>query len=216
MKKIFLIWVIVLICAVSVKGFTRAAEVDAKMAAPRAASKPEVELRLSMRALWESRATFLRAYVVSAINNSKDVYEARDKLIKNAGDLGASIQPYYGYWARSILTGLLKKNVLLTAEVIKAAKAGNKNDLDWNKKMWYANAFALAGFFYITRNQTKEDLTAMLYKHLDFTMSGIEAMLRKDEKKDLEYYGKDHAHMAMFSDILTDGIVKQFPDKFKR
>jgi len=34
--------------------------------------------------------------------------------------------------------------------------------------------------------------------------------------EDIDFYDKGHVHMLMFSDALTDGIVKQFPDKFKK
>jgi hypothetical protein len=32
---------------------------------------------------------------------------------------------------------------------------------------------------------------------------------------DIKSYDAGHAHMLMFADTLTDGITKQFPDKFK-
>ena len=83
-----------------------------------------------MRTLWESRATLLRAYIVSEMSDSKDIDEARDKLLKNAGDLGGTINPYYGSWAGSILAGFLKKDVWLTEKVIEAAKKNNKEALD--------------------------------------------------------------------------------------
>ena len=213
MKKIFVTSTLILFCATAISSFTYAEEVNAK-AVVKVMGKSEAELRLSMRTLWESRATLLRAYIVSAMNDSKDVEDAKEKLLKNTRDLGASIQPCYGYWARSILTGLLKNDVLLTGEVVKSAKLGNKTNLDWNKKNWYANAILLAGFFAITHSQTKADLKDMLFKHLDLTMGEIEAILKKDAAKDLDYYEKDRAHMIMFSDVLTDGLVKQCYTKF--
>lgn len=214
MKNIFLISILVLVYAAVISGPAYAEDATVKIA-PKIMSKSEVELRSSMRTLWESRATLLRTYIVSAMNDSKDTDEAKDKLLKNARNLGASIQPYYGYFARSILTGFLKNDVLLTVEVIKSAKLGNKVNLDWNKTNWYANALLLAGFFAITHNQTKADLVAMLYKHLDLTWGEIDAILKKDEGKDLDYYKKDRAHMIMFSDVLVDGLIKQFPYRFK-
>ena len=214
MKKIFLISILLLFCVTVISAFAYAEDINAKIA-PKAMSKSEAELRLVMNKLWESRATLLRAYIVSAMNDSKDADEAKDELLKNTRDLGASIQPYYGYWAKSILTGLLKTDVSLTGEVIKAAKAGTKEDLDWAKKKWYANAFIVAGFFAITHNQTKEDLVKMFYEHLDLTWGEIDAILKKDKAKDLDCYEKDRVHMLMFSDVLVDGLVKQFPDRFK-
>ena len=225
MKKIFLIAILILVCVAAIGGFKHDQDIKAKVAAKimpepkkvaaKVMSKSETELRSSMRTLWESRAILLRAYIVSEMNDSRNTDEAKDKLLRNARDLGASIQPYYGYFARSILTGFLKNDVLLTAKVIKSAKLGNKVDLDWNKDNWYSNAFLLAGFFAITHNQTKEDLKNMLYKHLDLTMGEIEAILKKDKGKDLGYYAKDRTHMIMFSDVLVDGLVKQFPERFK-
>ena len=212
MKKIYLILILISFCAVIISGFICAEDMKTKTAG-KVMSKSEAELRSSMRALWDLRATLLREYIVSAMNDSEGADEAKDKLLNNAGDLGASIRPYYGYWAKSILTGLLKKDVLFTGKVIKAAKTGA--DLDWSKKKWYANAFAVAGFFAITHNQTMQDLKDMFYKHLDLTLGEIEAILKKEKAKDLEYYEKDKAHMLMVSDVLVDGLVKQMPERFK-
>jgi hypothetical protein len=387
MKKIILISILLLFCVAVMRGIIYAEDI-ATAITPKVMSKPEAELRSSMKTLWESRAILLRAYIVSEMSDAKDIDEARDKLLKNASDLGDSINPYYGSWAGSILTGFLKKDVILTGKVIKAVKKcnegssilatkakeeaikltvkakeealsltvkvskedsemteksnkgsadltvkakeealdltvkareeavdlttkakkeainlaekgnkqspdmadraaldlterakgkafdlterakekalylaekGNKESpalaekakgkalgliemaqkiardliekakgiakdmdkqakkeyLERAKNNWYENARSLASFFAIPHNQTKKDLTDMLYKHLDLTWGEIESMLKKDEKKDLGYYEKDKAHMVMFSGILTDGLVKRFPKKFK-
>ena len=95
------------------------------------------------------------------------------------------------------------------------AQKANKEALERAKERWYENARSLAGFFAIPHNQTKKDLTDMLCKHLDLTWGEIEAILAKDAEKDLDYYEKDRAHMVMFSNVLTDGLIKQFPDRFK-
>lgn len=214
MKKIFLISILILLCVVAINIFLHPKEIKVEVPG-KIMSKSEIELRSGMKKLWESRAALLRNYIVSATNDSKDADEARDKLLKNAGDLGASIRPYYGYFAGGILAGLLKKDVALTAKVIKAVKVGNKKDLDWDRNAWYANAFAVAGFFAIPHNQTMKDLTDMFYKHLDLTLGEIEAILKKEKVKDLEYYEKDKAHMLMVSDVLVDGLVRQMPKKFE-
>ena len=127
MKKLFLILVLISFCVAAISDFTYAEDMTTKIA--KGMPKSEVELRSTMRTLWESRATLLRAYIVSAMNDSKDADEARAKLLKNTRDLGSSIQPYYGYWAKSILTGFLKNDVALTKEVIKTTKIGKKEEL---------------------------------------------------------------------------------------
>jgi predicted TIM-barrel fold metal-dependent hydrolase len=119
----------------------------------------------------------------------------------------------------------MKQNITLSIEknLIKKAKEiardmnekANKEALERVKKEWYKNAYNLAGFFAIPHNQTKKELTDILYKHQDFKMGEIEAILKKDEVKDLDYYEKDRALMLMFSDMLVDGLVKQFPNRFR-
>ncbi len=56
----------------------------------------------------------------------------------------------------------------------------------------------------------------MLYKHLAYTTTEVVSRLKKDWPADIEAYDKGHVHMLMFSDMPTDGIVKQFPEKFKK
>jgi hypothetical protein len=225
MKKILLIVILMFACAAAIGNYNRDHDIKTKTAEivmvmpekepARSMSKSEAELRLSMKLLWESRAILLRHYVVSAMSNSRDEDEAKAKLLKNAGDLGASIRPYHGYFAGGMLSGFLKKDVALTAKVIKSLKSGKKEDIEWDRNAWYANAYLLAGFFAITRNQTMQYLTDTLYKHLDLTLGEINAILKKDRAKDLEYYEKDKAHMIAFSDVLVDGLIKQFPKRFK-
>jgi hypothetical protein len=44
----------------------------------------------------------------------------------------------------------------------------------------------------------------------------VVSRLKKDWAADIEAYDKDHEHMLMPDDALTDGIVKQFPNKFRK
>ena len=55
----------------------------------------------------------------------------------------------------------------------------------------------------------------MLQKRLDLTTGEVVGRLKKDWAADIKSYDEGNAHMLMFADTLTDGITKQFPDKFK-
>lgn len=58
------------------------------------------------------------------------------------------------------------------------------------------------------------DLFSMLQIHLDMTTGEVVGRLNKNWAADIKSYDDGHAHMLMFSDLLADGIAKQFPDKF--
>ncbi len=51
--------------------------------------------------------------------------------------------------------------------------------------------------------------------HLALTTTEVVSRLKKDWAADVEAYDQGHAHMLMFADMLSDGIIKQFPEKFK-
>ncbi len=106
---------------------------------------------------------------------------------------------------------------MVATEVVKAAKAGNNDELTKANKKWYANADEIAVFLSgANPNLPKKTLQDMLHKHLEYTTQEVVSRLKKDWPADIKAYDKGHMHMLMFSDALTDGIVKQFPDKFKK
>ncbi|HEY5524437.1 MAG TPA: glycosyltransferase, partial [Clostridium sp.] len=52
-----------------------------------------------------------------------------------------------------------------------------------------------------------------LHKHLDFITAQATSRIKKDWKADIDAYDKGEDHMLMFADIISDGIIKQFPQK---
>ena len=51
-------------------------------------------------------------------------------------------------------------------------------------------------------------------KHLETTTNEVVARLNKNWDGDVLAFDDVYRHMLMMSDALTDGIVKQFPQKF--
>ncbi len=101
--------------------------------------------------------------------------------------------------------------------VVKAAKGGDKAQLQAAQQKWSANGKDIAAFLSgANPNWTRKALEDMLQTHLDLTTGEVVGRLNKDWAADIKAYDEGHAHMLMFADALTDGIVKQFPEKFKR
>lgn len=176
-----------------------------------------VDLRMAMRKLWEEHITYTRNYIISALADSGDAGKVAERLLKNQDDIGDAIKPIYGDEAGEKLSVLLRDHILIAAEVVKAAKMGNNDEVQKANKKWEANADDIAAFLSSANpNWPKQDLTNMLYKHLALTTGEVVSRLHKDWPADIDYYDKGHAHMLMFADTLTDGIVTQFPAKFKK
>lgn len=82
---------------------------------------------------------------------------------------------------------------------------------------WTANADEIASFLSgANPHWAKADLQEMLHMHLELTTGECVSRLKMDWPADIEFYDKGHVHMLKFADMLTMGIMKQFPDKFKR
>lgn len=198
-------------------GFLHADAMKGKGRPASPATQSAVELRMDMRKLWEEHITYTRNYIISAVAGLDDAGAIAGRLLKNQDDIGAAIKPVYGEEAGNKLAALLRDHITIAVDVVKAAKAGATTDLAQADTKWHANADDIAAFLGgANPNWTKKDLTDMLYRHLELTTGEVVGRLKKDWAADIEAYDKGHAHMLMFADALTKGIVKQFPNKFKK
>jgi hypothetical protein len=180
-----------------------------------AVTKSPIEVRQDMRKLWEDHIVYTRNWIISEIADLPDKDAVAQRLLKNQDDIGAVVKPYYGDEAGNKLTALLKDHISLATDVVKAAKANNKDQLAEAQKKWKTNANDISSFLSSANpNWQEADLQKMMYRHLELTTDETAARLKKDWTADIKAYDENHEHMLMFSDMLTDGIAKQFPDKF--
>jgi hypothetical protein len=186
------------------------------VSAEMAATNASADLKSGMRKLWEDHITYTRNYIISALARLPDTDSVAKRLLANQDDIGNAVKPYYGDEAGQKLAALLRDHILIATEVVKAAKAGKKTDLEMAQKKWSANGDDIAAFLAKANpNWPEQTLKDMLQKHLQLTTGEVVGRLKKDWASDIKSYDDGHAHMLMFADMLTDGIVKQFPEKFK-
>jgi hypothetical protein len=149
------------------------------------------------------------------VGDLEDTGKIAERLLRNQDDIGNAIKPIYGEEAGNKLAALLREHILIAADIVKAAKAGDSEGVAKGQKKWIGNADDIAVFLSgANPNWPVQTLKDMLYKHLAFTTTEVVSRLKKDWPADIEAYDKGHAHMLMFADMLTEGIVKQFPKKF--
>jgi hypothetical protein len=178
-------------------------------------SQSVVEIRVAMRALWEDHIAYTRNYIISALAGLPDEQTIAERLLQNQDDIGNAIKPYYGDEAGNKLAALLRDHILIATEVVSAAKTGDNEQLTAAQEKWSANGKDIAAFLAAANpNWSKAELEAMLQKHLDLTTGEVVGRLTSDWAADIKSYDEGHAHMLMFADMLSDGLVKQFPTKF--
>jgi len=174
------------------------------------------ELRTNMRKLWEDHVTWTRNVICCLTDGLPGADQAVTRLLKNQDDIGNAVKPLYGEAAGNKLTALLHDHIVIAADVVKAAKAGDNATLDASNKKWFANADEISTFLSKANPNWKEDdMKKMMHEHLKLTTDEAVARIKKDYDADIAAYDKVHNEILEMSDMLTDGIVKQFPDKFK-
>jgi hypothetical protein len=170
-----------------------------------------------MRKLWEDHITWTRLYVVSALGGLPDKDATAQRLLQNQADIGNAVKAFYGDAAGAKLTALLRDHILIAAELIDAAKAGNKPKQDDATKRWYANADEIAAFLSGAnpKNWPLADAKKMMHEHLDLTTKEVVAHLTKDWAGSIAAYDQVHGQILHMADMLSSGIEAQFPNKFR-
>ena len=113
------------------------------------------------------------------------------------------------------MTTLLKAHITGAVQVIDAAKNDDKPALKVASDNWSANAMEIADFLSKANpNWPRSTMVDLMKDHLSTTTDEVTARLKKDWAADIKAFDKVYDHILMMSDALTDGIVKQFPDRF--
>jgi hypothetical protein len=170
----------------------------------------------AMRQLWEDHITWTRLYIVSVAGNLPDADQAAQRLLRNQADIGDAIKPFYGDAAGERLTALLRGHILTAAKLLGAAKAGDTAAVSAASGAWYANADSIAAFLSgaNSRNWPLATLQSAMRMHLDLTLKEATARLHGDWATDIAAYDDVHRHILQMADVLSGGIVKQFPGRF--
>jgi hypothetical protein len=189
----------------------------AAAASPASMSAKEAGFQDAMRKLWEDHITWTRLFIVSAAADLPDKGPTTDRLLKNQADIGNAIKPYYGDAAGEKLTALLKEHITTAAELVTAAKANDTAKMENAKTRWFANADAIAAFLSGAnpKNWPSAEITQMMHDHLNLTTAEMHARLKGDWGADIAAYEKVHEQILRMADMLTAGIVTQFPQKFR-
>ena len=174
-----------------------------------------IALKQDMRKLWTDHVVWTRDYIVAAIGDQPDAQAAANRLMKNQEDIGNAIATYYGAPAGQDLTILLKEHITIAVDLVKAAKAGDKAAQQQADRQWQQNATAIADFLSKANpNWPRQTLVDLMQKHLSTTTSEVVARLNKDWDADVRAFDAVHEHVLHMADALSEGIVKQFPNKF--
>lgn len=157
--------------------------------APTKVTKPEVDLTNALRMLWEQHVAWTRMTIISIIAGLPDVGLVTNRLLRNPIDLEEALKLFYGDRITSKLRNLFKGHLVTAAELVKAAKAGNKEAAANAEKKWYANADRIANFLgRINPYWSQDGWKALLHEHLALTKSEAVDILTGNYEEGINVY----------------------------
>ena len=182
------------------------------------ADKPQAAaFQDEMRKLWEDHVTWTRLAIVAFADGSPGFDATATRLLKNQDDIGDAIKPFYGEAAGDQLTALLKDHILIAGQLIADVKSGSP-DAAATQAAWFANADDIATFL-STANPAYWSFGMMqehMYDHLTLTAEEAVARIQGRYADDIAAYDQIHVQILGMADMLANGIVAQFPNRFSR
>ena len=175
-----------------------------------------VAFRGAMDKLWEDHITWTRMVIVDFAAGLPDLQTAEARLLRNQTDIGNAIKPYYGRAAGNKLTSLLRTHILEAVPVLQAAKEGDSAALTRALTTWHVNARQIASFLSKAnpRNWSLGMMRTMMNRHLALTTNEAAARLQGNWSADVAAYDQVHAEILEMADMLSTGIIRQFPHRF--
>ena len=202
--------------ALALSGGHDASAHDDASHAPSAISDKELALRQDMRKLWEDHVTWTRLAVISLTTDAPDTQATVGRLLTNQTHIGNAIKPFYGKKAGNQLTALLKEHIAIAADLIAVARKGDTAAVASEQERWQANADAIAAFLSSANPAWKHAPTkAMMRSHLRLTTNEVVARLTSDWAADVRAYDRIHVQILHMADMLSNGLVAQFPARFR-
>lgn len=172
-------------------------------------------LRTGLRKLWADHAIWTRQYIVAFATDGADASAAAGRLLKNQEHIGNAIVPFYGEAAGTQLTTFLKQHILIAVDLLTAAKSGDDTEFQRQDQRWTQNAEEIASFLSgANPNWPKGDVVDLLNVHLTLTKNEAVARLTGKWDDDVVAFDDIFTEIMTVSDTLTDGIIKQFPERF--
>jgi hypothetical protein len=179
------------------------------------------EFHDAMRQLWEDHITWTRLVIVSFATLDDplpDLEPTLNRLLRNQDDIGDAIKPFYGEAAGNELSRLLREHITGAAALLAAAKDGTEAEFDEAFDAWYRNGNEIGDFLAAANpvSWPQDEMRSMMREHLDLTLAEAVARFGKDYAEEIRIYDEIHAQILHMADMLSDGIIRQFPAKFAR
>lgn len=171
----------------------------------------QFQLSNTFRRLWMEHVLWTRFVIVSIVFSLPDLSFVTQRLLRNPVDFANELQPFYGTQIAIRFEKLFTEHLLIAAQLVTAAKAGDTAEVNMLRKRWYANAEEIARFLgEINPFWSVCVWRDLLFDHLQMTENEAVFMLNGQYEKSIEEFDAIQAEALEMADVMTRGIIQQF------
>lgn len=164
-----------------------------------------------IRKLWEQHVMWTRSFIVSAAGDMPDIEFVTQRLLRNPADFAAALRPLYGDEKSNEFKRLFTDHLVIAADLVNSAKAGNTAAAELARRKWYENAAEIAYFLsFINPYWDSREWQMMLFEHLKITEELATLRLRGNFAADIMQSEKIEKQALEMADMMSAGIIRQF------
>lgn len=175
-----------------------------------------LKTKMALRDLWVEHAFWIRSHVLAThAGDEAQRNVAATEVAGNAKALAATITPFYGQAASDGLLKLLAGHWAAVRDYNSATVAKSRPGQDKATQAITANAHEIAAFLSGANPHLPENAVfGLLAAHGAHHVAQINQIAAGEFPQEARTWHAMRGHMLMIADAITDGLARQFPDKF--
>ena len=168
-----------------------------------------------VRLLWEQHTSWTGAAITSIVFELPNEDQVINRLLRNPRDFAAFLSNFYGEEIGNEFGELLTSHLVLAAELFKAIMAEDEEKAKEIRDEWYKNAEEISIFLSeINPFWSRQVWQEMFFEHLELVEALGVNLINGNYEEAIETQDLLELGGLEMADIMTEGILKQFPSEF--
>ena len=174
-------------------------------------SPKQLQVLNTMQRLWIEHVMWTRSFIISTANDLKDLDAVTKRLLRNPVDFANQLRPLYGNQKAMRFQDLFTEHLLIAAQLVNAAEAGNDTEVMELREKWYVNADDIAKFLSeINPYWSQKKWQALLFDHLKMTEDEAVQILTGQYDASIDQYDAIQDQALKMANYMANGIIRQF------
>lgn len=172
--------------------------------------------KVEMSRLWIDNVIWSRQSVLCLVDRLPGTEETLYRLMENQEDMGRLFTRFYGKQKGDEFCILIGSNTALTISIIRNKSKNNSADFEAAKSRMTYNMNKIIDFLIsVNPNWNKEELSYLIQLQSKLFEIQIQNRLNANHAADVENFDQMISETYRLADVLSEGIMKQFPERFR-